>query len=630
MKTNTRVIGTAGHIDHGKSALVHRLTGIDPDRLEEEKRRGMTIDLGFAWLTLPSGQEVSIVDVPGHERFVKNMLAGAAGIDIALLIVAADEGVMPQTREHLDILDLLEVSHGVVALTKIDLVDDEWRVLIAEQVRDLLAGTTLEQSPIVPVSSTTGDGIPDLLEALDAAVARTAPHAQSGIPHIPVDRVFTITGFGTVVTGTLHNASVGVGDEVELVPGGKRMRIRGLQTHQRHVQRATPGSRVAVNLAGVPHREIRRGDVLARPGTVRAVRRVDAHLRVLLSAPFSLQHASEVTVHVGAAERSAILSILHASELAPGDSGWVQLRFAEPVGVVRGQRFILRLPAPARTVAGGQVVDVAPRHRRSDPSTADRLSRMASDSLVDAVQAGLPTDQPRSKEQISALLGVGLDQLTPLLDHMAAQGTAIRLGTAYVSPHAWADLTDRVKASLAGYHQQNVLRRGMPREQLRSEVGWNQTTWSHALRTLEEAGLVVLHGSLVALPGHVGGSDVRRDDAERILQVLNRLPFSPPSVDELLASAQSEASVLRAMQDEGEIIQVSDDLYFSREAFERMRDRTVELICARGEVTVAEVRDALGTSRKYTVSVLEHLDAQRTTRRLGDVRVLGSKAPACE
>lgn len=624
-----KVIGTAGHIDHGKSALVQRLTGMDPDRLAEEKQRGMTIDLGFAWLTLPSGLDVSIVDVPGHERFVKNMLAGAGGVDIALLVVAADEAVMPQTREHLDILDLLGVRHGVVALTKVDLVDEEWRELARAEVLDALQGTTLEGSPIMPVSSVTGEGIPDLLVSLDQVVAASPEPVDRGLPFVPVDRVFTVSGFGTIVTGTLHGGRVVVGDEVELVPGGRRGRLRSLQTHRQHVDRADPGARVALNVAGIARDEINRGDVLALPGTVRALRSMDARLRVLRDAPFPLAHGVEVMLHIGAAERTCSLHMLDGDTIEPGGEGWVQLRCAEPVPALRGQRFIVRLPAPARTVAGGEVVDVAPRHRRRDLAALQRLADLSSASDERAVLAAVPQDKPRAPAQIAALMGQTPEATIGLLGKLELQHRVVRLGTSYIRAEGWSTAIERVRQALQAYHAAYPLRRGMPKEELRSKLRWGRPVWPATLKALADAGVVHDFDAVVASVEHRGGTASRRDEADRVLALLLRDPFSPPSGSELLAAAGTDANLLAAMTEEGEIVRVAEGLFFALSAYERMVAATLQIIREEGEVSVARIRDALGTSRKYALAFLEHLDTVRVTRRLGDVRVLGNKAPAC-
>ncbi len=367
-------IGTAGHVDHGKSTLVQALTGIDPDRLAEEKERGMTIDLGFAWLTLPNGQEVSIVDVPGHESFIKNMLAGVGGIDLALLVVAADEGIMPQTEEHLAILDLLGISRGVVALTKCDLVEQDWLELVREEVAARLASTTLAGAPILPVSAYTGAGLPELVATLERRLEVPSSRQQSGRPRLPIDRVFTIQGFGTVVTGTLLDGPLSVGQEVEILPQKLRARIRTLQTHKHSVERAQPGGRTAINLAGVAKSDLARGDVLTLPGKLHPSTLLDARFRLLKSVPRPLEHNAAVDLYVGAKEVQARVRLLEGDALQPGEQGWVQLKLAEPVVVARRDRFILRQPSPSLTIGGGEIVDTQPRqHKRRDPAVLAAL-----------------------------------------------------------------------------------------------------------------------------------------------------------------------------------------------------------------------------------------------------------------
>lgn len=623
-----KVIGTAGHIDHGKSTLVHRLTGIDPDRLEEEKRRGMTIDLGFAWLTLPSGEAASVVDVPGHERFIKNMLAGSAGVDVALLVVAADESLMPQTREHLDILHLLGVERGVVALTKRDLVDDEWLALVTDEVAEILEGTTLVGSPIVPVSSTTGEGITELLEVLDRVIAEMPSRRDRSLPFVPVDRVFTVSGFGTVVTGTLHGGHLTAGVEVEIVPGGRRARVRSMQSHQTAISDAAPGDRVAVNLAGVSRDDVRRGDVLAPPGNVQAVRRFDALLTVLPDAPFALGHGLEVSLHVGSAERSATLSILEGQQLQPGAEGWVQLRVSDPVPAVRGQRFIVRLPAPARTVAGGEVVDIAPRHRRSDTVAVTRLSAMRADERQ-AVRAALVGDRPREARDLALLLGLPTGQVTSVLDDLVREGSVVHLTPAYLATEAWGRLQARVTYILSAYHDANPLARGMDREELRRRLAITRQVWPSMLKSLTGLGIAEEHGNHLSLPGRQGGTASRRDDVERVIAILTRNPYMPLTGTALETEAGVEAGLLRALAAEGIIVQLADGLYLTHDAYRAAARIVMDLTRNAGQVSVAEVRDALPTTRKYALALLEYLDGQRLTRRMGDVRVLGARATEC-
>jgi selenocysteine-specific elongation factor len=622
-----KVIGTAGHIDHGKSTLVQRLTGIDPDRLDEEKRRGMTIELGFAWLTLPSGVEASIVDVPGHERFVKNMLAGAPGIDVALLVVAADEGVMPQTREHLDILDLLEVKYGVVALTKSDLVESDWLELMNDEVASALQGTSLAESVIVPVSSTSGEGIPALLTALDAALAAGPPPRDRGRPFLPVDRVFSVSGFGTVVTGTLHDGPLHEGADVEVSPRRGRSRIRSLQTHETHVPSVDPGARVAVNLQGISTADVARGDVVATKGAVVPTSRLDARVRVLPSSPFPLRHGVQASAHIGAAERTATVSILGGSQIEPGDAGWAQLRFAEPIAATRDQRLIIRLPSPARTIAGGTVADVSPRHRRSDPHAVEILTNLLSSNPEAAVLAALEGDRPRSAGEIAFRSGLAAQPAGESLRLLLQSGSARIVGDRYMTTALWERLGAAVLTTLTDYHTMNPLRRGMSKEELRGRVGWRFPFWTEAVATLVGEGLVRDHGAFVSLPQHGGGISSRRTDADAVLQRLKVQPYAPPSGSQLTEVTGADDSLLAAMVAEGEIVKVDTGVYFERQVYDEMVHRIMAAIARDGAVSVATVRDLFGTTRKYALSLLEHLDDERITRRSGDARVLGSKAP---
>jgi selenocysteine-specific elongation factor len=424
------VIGTAGHVDHGKSTLVLALTGIDPDRLREEKEREMTIDLGFAWLTLPNGDPVGIIDVPGHRDFVENMLAGVGGIDAALFIVAADEGVMPQTREHLAILDLLGVSRGVVALTKTDLAESEdWIELVAADVSETLDGSVLQGSPIIPVSARTGQGLDDLTAALQEMLSQVEPRHDRGRPRLPIDRVFTISGFGTVVTGTLTDGSFAVGQEVEILPKGLGARVRGLQTHKEKVERTVPGSRVAMNLSGVSKGELARGDVVTTPGWLRGTVLVDVQLRYLPSAPRPLRHNAQLKFFTGAAETLARVRLLGQDELPPGETGWAQLRLQDPVAMVKGDRFIVRLPSPPATVGGGTAIDPHPgrRHRRTRPEVISRLETLSQGSPAEILLQSLERSGPtptREALSTSGLGDTGPEPLAQLLD----EGQAVLLG----------------------------------------------------------------------------------------------------------------------------------------------------------------------------------------------------------
>lgn len=617
------VIGTAGHIDHGKSALVRALTGIDPDRLREEKERGLTIDLGFAWLKLPSGVEVSIVDVPGHERFIKNMLAGAGGIDLALLVVAADEGVMPQTREHLAILDLLGVSHGVVAVTKADLADAGLLGLAMADVREALAGTALEGAPIVPCSSVTGEGLGDLLTAIKAQLAGTPPKRDIGRPRLPIDRAFTIAGFGTVVTGTLCDGRLKVGDEVEVVPAGLRARVRGLQTHGRKVEVADPGRRTAVNLAGVPVESLRRGMVLALPGSLRPTTAVDVRLRAVGYLGRPIRHGLEVTFHTGAAEAPGRLVLLDCEAVAPGQSAWAQVRLAAPVAAVRGDRFIIR--DPNDTLGGGTVADPqARRHRRYHVPTLEALKALEAGSPQDVLLLALERTGPAPLAAVVQEGGIGPAAARAAAGALAEAGRLVVLdggelqdSSLLCTAEGLAALTARLREVLGGFHQASPLRPGMPREELRSRLGLAPRTFDSVLRFWRQEGEVRESGPLVSLPWHEPRLDPgQRARAEAYLAALRASPFAPSP------SAVLDEGLLAYLETRGDIVRVADGVVFDAQAYREMVARITDYLREHGSVTLAQVRDMFGTSRKYAQALLEHLDEKRVTRRIGDERVL--------
>ena len=607
------VIGTAGHIDHGKSALIQALTGIDPDRLEEEKRRGMTIDLGFAYLTLPSGRLVGIVDVPGHARFIRNMLAGVHGLDAVILVVAADEGVMPQTREHLDIVDLLEVRSGLVAVTKADLVDDEWLSLVRAEIAETLRETSLAEAALVSVSSVTGRGLPELQQALDALLDRTAPRADAGRPRLPVDRVFTVAGFGTVVTGTLVDGGLRAGEEVEIVPAGRRARIRGLQQHNRQVEMAEPGSRVAVNLAGVEREELARGDVIAKPGALVASRRVDARAAVPRSSPRPLRHGERVQLHTGTAEVPARVIALEGDAIGPGDSGWIQLYLDRPVAAAPGDRYVIRLPSPSLTLAGGRFADVAPRrHPRADVELIDSLERREAGEVLQMELGKYPK---------------GVTEAALLKASLTAPGEiagleARRAGRWLFAPAAWAALAARAERSLADYHRAQPLRAGMPRQELQSRLGLAPPVFQAVLAELAAEGRLEERAGEVALSGHSVDLGSAAGPAQKLIELLATQPFAPPSLPEAAREAGAGPEVVRALQRSGELVRLSDDVAFTKQAYAEAIDLVRRLASSEGSITVARLRDAMGASRRPVLALLEHLDAERVTRRVGDTRVL--------
>lgn len=620
-----RVIGTAGHVDHGKSTLVKALTGIDPDRLKEEKEREMTIDLGFAWLTLPSGETVSIVDVPGHEGFIKNMLAGVGGIDAALLVIAADEGVMPQTREHLAILDLLQIKGGVVALTKSDLVEAGWIEMVLADVRAALAGTVLADARIVPVSAKTRAGLDDLLIELERLLRDVSPRDDLGRPRLPIDRVFSIAGFGTVVTGTLIDGAFKVGDEVEIVPGGKRGRVRGLQTHKTKVERAVPGSRVAINLAGLAVEDLARGQVVALPGTLTATTLLDARIKYIAAAPKPLAHNAEVDFFTGSAQVPARVRLLDHAELMPGDVGWVQLHLAAPVALAKHDRFILRFPSPSITVGGGSVVDphATTRHRRFKAEVITRLETLARgtpEEIVMQFLAARGTNAADAKE-IAGGTGLSVDAVTEVLTARAAAGQVVALGSAFLSTPNWHALAEKIRAMLAEYHRQYPLRPGLPREELKSRLGLAPRVFDRVIERARAANLLVASEDIVRQPDFVVkfDADLQRK-ANALLAQFDRAPYTPPSAQEAEAALGAEA--VAALIAQGKLVRLNEQVLLSPKAFAAMQDWVVATIRAQGQVTAAQVRDRFNTSRKYVIALLEYLDDKRVTQRVGDARVL--------
>jgi selenocysteine-specific elongation factor len=607
------VVGTAGHIDHGKSTLITALTGIDPDRLAEEKRRGMTIDLGFAHMVLPSGREIGIVDVPGHARFMRNMLAGAHGLDAVMLVVAADEGVMPQTREHLEIVDLLEVRRGVVVLSKADLVDEAWLELVTAEVRETIAPTALAGVAVIPVSAVTGQGLSELTAALDSLLDGAELRLDLGRPRLPIDRVFTMSGFGTVVTGTLADGNLSVGDELEVVPLGLVVRIRGLQRHNRGVETASPGNRVAVNVTGVEKSDLARGDVLSTPHILQSTRRIDAHVRVLASAPRALRHGAELLLHTGTAEVGCRVIVLAGDAIEPGGEAWVQLYLERAIAAGSNDRFVLRVPSPPVTIAGGRFIDVAPRkHPRHDHAVSESLDRRAAG---DVLQEEL-RKYPRGVN-LAALLRATMAQQSDV-DALDAR----RIGEWLYANEAWDALADRAVTEVAAYHAAHPLRPGMAREELRSRLRLTPSSFPAALASLVAEGRLEERDGAIAAPNHRVAIAAFDGPAARLLELLGNDPFAPPSLQEAMQRTGAGTEVVRALAQRGAIVRVSDDIAFTQDAYSNAVGVVKDLIATTGSVTVAQLRDRMGASRRPVLALLEHLDVVKLTRRVGDHRVL--------
>ena len=635
-----RVIGTAGHVDHGKSTLIAALTGVHPDRLKEEQAREMTIELGFGWLTLPlnGGEEIGIVDVPGHRDFIANMLAGVGGIDAALLVIAADEGVMPQTREHLAILDLLQIPAGLIVLTKIELASDSaWLDLVEKDIRAAVRDTVMESAPLVRVSAKNKLGLDDLLQALTRLLETKPARLDLGRPRLPIDRVFSMSGFGAVVTGTLSDGALSIGDEVEILPSGLTGRVRGLQTHKKKEDKAEPGSRTAVNISGIATEDIQRGQVLVHPHQYQSTRRLDARLRVLKDASAPIQHGMEVKFFVGASETVATLRLLGAEELAPGEEGWIQLELREPVVTVRGDRYILRRPSPGETLGGGVIVDHQPkgRHKRMDESVLKSLASLAQGSPADVLFEAVLAFQAAPLKEIVARSRLESVPAAEALTELLASGKLILLEDGAPSIHSdllalalphWNALRDKTLQTVAAYHQTYPLRRGIPREELKSKLKLTPRIFNAVVALLTHQNLVIENRkskieNALSLPSHQVRFDASQQaQVESLMRKFSAAPYTPPSVKECQAEVGEE--VVNALIELGELIAVSQEVIFRKTDYEAMLSKIKTALQQNGQIPLAEARDLFNTSRKYAQALLEHLDATGVTVRDGDYRKL--------
>ncbi|HET9050083.1 MAG TPA: selenocysteine-specific translation elongation factor, partial [Candidatus Dormibacteraeota bacterium] len=565
------VVGTAGHVDHGKSSLVLALTGTDPDRLAEEKRRGMTIELGFAEWTLPGGDHVGVVDVPGHARFVRTMVAGAQGIDLVLLVVAADEGVMPQTREHLAICELLGARRAVVALTKSDLVDAEMLELAAAEVTDVVNATALRGAPVVPCSSVTRAGLDELARTVETALAAVPARPDRGRPRLFVDRAFSLPGFGPVVTGTLEGGSLNAGEEVAVLPSGARARVRGLQRHGGAVDHAEPGGRTAVNLAGVDREELGRGMAIVRPGSVATPRRVDALLRADRAAPAAIRHGATLALHVGTAEVSARVWLLDEGQLAPGEEGYAQLTLDGRIPAVPGDRFVLRRPTPAATLGGGEVLDVSPRrHRRHDAGVAAALGRRRGAGVRELVAEELA--KHRAGTEVSVLArgaGWGPAEVEAALTALGPE--VVTLGRRRLARDAWARLAARSAEILEAFHAADPMAPGMPREEWRARLRLPAPVAADAVHRLRAAGAVDERGPDIAIPGRGRHVDPRtRRAADSVAALLGARGVDPPTPQEL-RDAGATPALVRLLVEEGRAVRLRDDVLVDAGAYESAR-----------------------------------------------------------
>ncbi|HBI27331.1 MAG TPA: selenocysteine-specific translation elongation factor [Peptococcaceae bacterium] len=626
------IIGTAGHVDHGKTELVKALTGTNTDRLKEEQERGISIELGFATLRINEDITAGIVDVPGHERFVKNMLAGAGGIDLVMFVVAADEGVMPQTREHLDIIELLHIQRAVVALTKADLVDEEWLMMIEEDVQELLAPTRFSEAPIVSTSVVTGQGIDELRGILEKMALEIEPKPRAGDARLPVDRVFTITGFGTVATGTLFSGKTHVGDTLEIQPSGLTGRVRSLQVHNNKVEEAFAGQRVAVNLTGIELDQLTRGDVLVTPDSFPVVRRVTASLHLLEKAPQPLRNWQRVRFHLGTKEAFGRVRLLDRDELNQGDTALVQLDLEEPIVAAVHDRFVIRRYSPIATIGGGEIIEVGGRrHRRMRQEVIEGLERKLTGTPSTRVAEELRfAKKPVALSELVGRTGFSEEEMGQILNELEEAGEIeVVLSTGkdlFVVPSSLQEeWTEELHETLEKYQQRYPLRSGYSKEELRTRL-WKHLTprlFQALLDRWVEQGEIIVDGQNVALYGHrIRLTEEQQRQVQEMMRIMEEKPFSPPGIEDIQDALGNDLDLLQYCIQQGLLVKVGEEFYFSQDAVKQAWNLLENYLKDHGQVTIGQARDILNTSRRFCLPLLEYFDRMRKTRRVGDKRVL--------
>lgn len=621
------ILGTAGHIDHGKSSLVKALTGIDPDRLKEEKERGITIDLGFADLVYPDGLIVGIVDVPGHERLIKNMLAGAGGIDLVMLVIAADEGIMPQSKEHLQICNLLKIKSGLIAITKADLVESDWLELVAEDVKEFVKGTFLEGAEIVPVSSKSMFNIELLKEKIKEVALKVDPKPIKGLFRLPIDRVFTLKGFGTVVTGTAILGSISVDNDIEILPSNIKSKVRGLHSHGKAIHTAYAGQRVAINLQGVDKDSINRGDVVVVPNKLVPTGKIDTKIELLSDAPL-LKTRSLLHFHLGTSETTARVILFGQNELKPGENCYGQFRLSTPIVAMSGDRFIIRRFSPLETIGGGEVLDPL-SFRRSFKEGIEDLKIFETGSLADKIAVkikragffGIKTST------IEGWIKEELPSIKEALKFLKEKNIILQFEDVLIHRTIFDSFKNNTIQHISEFHKENPLKPGMLKEELRAKLNMQPRLFGNLISTLSE---VVIEKELIRLKNFkVSLSDKEESIQMKIIQILDRTEFQPPLRDEISQTLKIDSKrlqdILKLMANEGKLVRISDTIYITSKVYEKMLDKLKNFFSKKPEMTVAEFRDILNTTRKYALPFLEHLDSHNITLRVGDIRKLLSK-----
>jgi len=627
------ILGTAGHIDHGKTALIRALTGIDTDRLKEEKRRGITIELGFAHLALPSGNTLGIVDVPGHERFVKNMVVGATGIDLVAIIIAADEGVMPQTREHLEICKLLNITYGFVVITKIDLVDDDWLSLVRDDISTFLEGTFLENAPVVEVSSETGEGIDEVVHVLDE-LTRNIPERSIGtLFRLPIDRVFTMKGFGTVVTGTTISGHIDVGSEVTIYPRGIASKIRGIQVHNKEVSSVRAGSRTAINLQGVEKAQIVRGDVVAQKDSLKPTYMIDAVLEYLPSNPKKFQNRKRIRFHCGSSEIIAMAVLLDRDELQPGETCFAQFRLEKPTVVRSGDRFVIRSYSPVRTIGGGHILNPLPgKKKRFSPDVLSDLAVLKDGTDRDIIEQHIKMGKMRGLtiKEISFLTSMSKDDISRIIEALSSDGIIISYDpekAAFIHAAFYSKAKEMILAIVSDYHNSFPLKEGLAKEELRSRIRGNmqEKLFNKLLNDLIAEQAIVRQKDIIHAKAHkVTLHKEQEASRAKIEAIYRKAGLEPPYFKDLDISIQKAdgKEVLETMVKDGTLIKVKEDLYFHNKAIEDLKAKLIDYIKHKGEITTPELKALTGVSRKYTIPLIEYFDKNQVTVRIGDKRIL--------
>lgn len=632
------ILGTAGHIDHGKTALIKALTGINTDRLKEEKLRGITIELGFASMDLPCGRHIGIVDVPGHEKFVKNMVAGATGIDIVAMVIAADEGVMPQTREHLEICSLLDIQHGLIVMTKVDIVDEEWLELVKEDVRDFVKGTFLENAPILPVSSLSGEGIPEFVQALDEMSTRIPERPPSSLFRLPVDRVFTMKGFGTVITGTLISGRIRVGEAIQLYPSGLTSKIRGIQVHNASVLEARAGMRTAINFQGLEKSAIERGEIVSTPGTLKSSYMIDVSIHFLAGNKKPIKNRTRIRFHSGTSEVLGNLILLDREELLPGENSVAQIRLDAPVALVKDDRFVVRSYSPVRTIGGGKVLNpIPPKHRRLKTEVIEGLKRIEELTFKPLVshlveQSGY---NGISFSNLKIMTNIPEKALQSFLQNLLSRRDLIlvdRENQIYIHKNSFEKLQKETSLYLERYHQKNPLKMGMPKEELKSKFPLFLGTkfFNLILNQMIADNKIFQEEDWVRLTTHSVslGSD-QENVKSKIKKTYEDSELTPPYFKELgqlleIDPATAKA-VLLLLVEEKEIVKVKEDLYFHKNAIGTLQQKLVDFLLTHGEITTPQFKEMAGVSRKYLIPLIEYFDSNNITLRVGDIRKLRMK-----